>query len=112
MFFGEVDRGTESGRSPARNSWQSKMDKYKQYFASQRRDDTWFADFPQPDVMIVTDKPGRLPNLMKITGDRCGRSAYWFTTTEFLERPYSFFDQVWQRVALPGYYSPSERFQS
>lgn len=54
----------------------------------------------------------RLPNLMQITGERGGRSAYWFTTTEFLEPPYSFFDQVWKRIALPGYYSPTERFAS
>lgn len=112
VLFGEVDRGTESGKSTARNSWQSKMDKYKLYFQALRKDDSWFKDYPQPDVMIVTPSDRRLDNLKAVTGDRGGKSAYWFTTAELIEPPYSFFDQVWQRIALPGYYSPTERFAS
>jgi hypothetical protein len=111
-FFVEVDRGTMSGQSPRPNSWSTKMEKYRTYFQSLRSTDPWLKDLPQPDVMVVTTTEARLANLMKATGNAGGRSAYWFTTADLLEPPYSFFGRVWQRIGLDGYYTPTERFAS
>jgi hypothetical protein len=109
-FFIEVDRGTESGQSPRANSWSSKTDRYGTYFKALHQTDPWLKHIPRPDVMVVTKGHQRLLNLMGVTRKSEGRSAYWFTTSELLEPPYNFFGEVWQRIGLDGYFSPTERF--
>lgn len=111
-LFIEADMGTESIESNRPNSWRTKMANYKTYFAALRRSDPWLKDLPQPDVMTVTISERRLAHLMEATAKVGGRSAYWFAVAEHMEPPYGFMSQVWQRIGLEGYYSPTERFAS
>jgi hypothetical protein len=112
VLFGEVDMATESVVSPRANSWSTKIGKYKTWSAAMRQNDPWLGQFSQPDVMVIAPSVRRMYSLLEATRQAGGRSAYWFTTTEYLEPPYSFLGEVWQRIGLQGYYSPTERFVS
>lgn len=112
-FFIEVDMGTESVDSPRVNSWSSKIAKYQHYFAALRKDDPWLKDLPQPQLLTVTTAGDvRLRNLMEATRAQGGRSAYWFTREVYLEPPYSFSGEVWQRIEHEGYHSIHSHFSS
>lgn len=111
-YFLEIDRGSESVASPRENSWETKMGKYKYFFQVTRQTDPYLSQLPQPKVLTICHNPGRYDNLKRVTGNVGGRSAYGFTHAEYTLPPYSFFDQVWEFIAVPGYHSILEDFSS
>jgi hypothetical protein len=112
VLMGECDNGTESIESPRVNSLSTKIDNYKLFYRQMRRGDPWLKDFAQPQTMLIFQSQQRMLNAMEMVASHGGRSAYWFTLAEYLEPPYSFLGEVWQRIGLEGHHSPTSLFMS
>ncbi len=110
VYLIEADRGTESVRGNAPNSWERKMRRYGSYLKHRYPTDPAFPGLPQPLVLTVTTGPERLVNLLRATHDAGNRCAYWFTTREWIEPPYDFFDLIWKAPTLDEFVSLADHF--
>jgi hypothetical protein len=105
--FLEVDRSTETVRATNEQtrSWIGKVDRYLAYYYQgffKKRYNT-----ESMGVLTITQSEERLQNLKRATEEREGRSEFWFTTFDRLNRANTdiLTSPVWERATTSELYS-------
>ncbi len=87
----EVDRGTEDLSSDAPSSWRNKTGRYLQLL-DRWETDPFFADGPQPLVVIFAGTAKRADSIRRTIEAHGGRDDFWVSTFAPLSAPSTLFD--------------------
>jgi predicted SnoaL-like aldol condensation-catalyzing enzyme len=110
-FLPEIDRGFQAVASNAPNSIRTKGHKYRDFFIHYRQYDPLLMDLRQPTVHFITKSKERLKTIRDEIESQGGKQAYWYSTFEWTQPPYSFLGEVWQVSGRDGYHSPIGMFK-